>query len=84
MEERRRDLAKFQAGLLELLAADAPLDEVIASLTRLGSATELPSWEGLDPRMVATAMELMGKWGVRATRPQDRDETSPHQEHEPQ
>ena len=65
MNDRQR-LAHYQAELLETLYSMDSTQNVQESMRRLAEDADLPNMDSIDPRMVATAIELTRRWGVKS------------------
>lgn len=69
MDKDPRTVSSFQSALLQILAEDLSIDEVMEKLRNEESFAafqdQIALWE---PRMVRVASELVKKWGRRGTR----------------
>jgi hypothetical protein len=60
-------LAELHARLIDLLAADAPLDSIAPELASNTDDPATRAWlASFTPPMLATARELVRRWGRRA------------------
>ena len=61
-----RELAEFQAALLEVLGSGLSAEAMLESLSRHPAAESFRDYlDSFEPRMLAVAAELVAKWGVR-------------------
>ena len=59
-------LAALQAALLDLLASDVALEGIVERLRPLADDAATRAWlDSFAPEMVATARELVRRWGRR-------------------
>lgn len=66
MTHHDKDLAAFQAVLLNRLDGISEADDVVQNLRAIESVEEYKQWiESFDPHMAQLAAQLVQKWGVR-------------------